>query len=365
MTMGNTAVPILSGTSALRYTPVWRATTLISNDIARVSSEVSNPSAEALWKYPNRWQSAFEFRRSMTMQALLYGNAFALINRTRGGEFLELLPLDPESVTLDLTGADPVYKTSSYGTLPLSSVLHLRTPGYNGLWGESPIRLCSVSMSIMAAQENMALEAYRNAANPKVALIHPGPLSPEARQRIMQDYANNHAGTINTGKPVVLAEGMKVERISSTLDDTGLAEARRYSIADVSRLYGVPVSYLSEHASSAYGTMEWLSRMYVDGCIAHWCATWQAEIVAKLAAPGDVMTWDLDQLTKPSLAETMAALRTGVESGVITRNEARARLDLPPLAGLDAPTLALNMGAGGGASNIGTDTSANAIGDFT
>jgi phage portal protein BeeE len=105
--------------------------------------------------------------------------------------------------------------------------------------------------------------------------------------------------------------------------------------------------------------------MYVDGCIAHWCATWQAEIVAKLGSPGDVMTWDLDQLTKPSLAETMAALRTGVESGVITRNEARARLDLPPLAGLDAPTLALNMGAGGGASNIGTDTSANAIGDFT
>ena len=44
-----------------------------------------------------------------------------------------------------------------------------------------------------------------------------------------------------------VAEGMKVERISSTLDDAGIAAARRYSIEDVSRLFGVPTSYLSEH----------------------------------------------------------------------------------------------------------------------
>jgi hypothetical protein len=31
---------------------------------------------------------------------------------------------------------------------------------------------------------------------------------------------------------------------------------------------------------------------------------------------------------------------------------------MEPLEGLDDPVLALNMGAGGGATNIGTDTSA-------
>ena len=38
--------------------------------------------------------------------------------------------------------------------------------------------------------------------------------------------------------------------------------------------------------------------------------------------------------------------------------KARARLDLEPLDGLDEPTLALNMGTGGGQTNIGNDTSA-------
>jgi hypothetical protein len=54
----------------------------------------------------------------------------------------------------------------------------------------------------------------------------------------------------------------------------------------------------------------------------------------------------------------MAALRTGVEAGFLTRNEARAIIDLDPLPGLDEPTLALNVGTGGGTTNLGTDTSA-------
>jgi hypothetical protein len=77
-----------------------------------------------------------------------------------------------------------------------------------------------------------------------------------------------------------------------------------------------------------------------------------------LLSPLTRIAHDADSIMRPSLAEQMAALRTGVESGIITRNEARGWLDMEPLEGLDDPVLALNMGAGGGATNIGTDTSA-------
>ena len=352
------SMPTVTPLNALRYTPVYRAVSLIASDIARTPCEISATGASSLWNSPSRYMSGYEFRRSMTIQALLWGNSFAVINRTRGGELLELVPLDPEGVSLDLTGADPLYKTRMYGDVGVADMLHLRAPGVSGLWGESPINLCKTSITLLAAQEQMALKAYENAGNPKIALVHPGPLSLEARQRIMQDYEQRHAGSANGGKPLVLAEGMRIERISSTLDDTGLADARKYSIGDISRIYGVPASYLSEDVGSSYGTMEWLSRMYLDACLAHWFATWSAEIVAKLASPFDLVVWDTDALVKPGMAEQMAALRTGVEAGFLTRNEARARLDLPPLPGLDEPTLALNVGTGGGSTNLGTDTSA-------
>ena len=70
---------------------------------------------------------------------------------------------------------------------------------------------------------------------------------------------------------------------------------------------------------------------------------------------------------RPGIAETMSSLRTAVEAGFMTRNEAREELDLMPLPGLDAPIVAMNMGTGGGQTNLGTDTSGEAgtPNDFT
>jgi HK97 family phage portal protein len=349
-------IPSVTPSTALAFTPVYRAASLIANDIARTPLEIDDDIAARLIAQPNRWQNGFEFRRSLTLQALLYGNAFAVINRTVGGDLLELLPVDIESVSLDLTKAEPCYKTRQYGEVPMASMLHIRAVGLDGLWGESPVRLCRTSLQILAAQESSQLEVMRNAGNPKLAIVHPGPMGAPAKQMVAEDFVKHHAGAANAGRPLVLSEGMKVERISSTLDDAGIAAARRYSVEDVSRIYGVPTSYLSEHSTNAYGSMEWLSRMYVDACLSHWFAAWQAEITAKLAPFGE-MHFDADTISRPSLAEQMAALRTGVESGVITRNEAREWLDLDPLPGLDEPIVAKNMGTGGGTTNIGANTS--------
>jgi HK97 family phage portal protein len=351
------AVPNVGPLTALRYTPVYRAVTLIAGDIARLNCTLSEPTADVLWRQPSVWWGAFEFRRALMMNALLYGNGFALINRTKGGELLELLLLDNDNVSLDTQSGVPTYSVRGFLGVPATDILHVRAPSTNGLWGESPINLCRTSIQILASQEQMALTSYRNAGNPKIALVHKAKIDEALMQKIENYYMKRHGGAENAGKPVVLGDDVRIERISSTLDDTGLEAARKYSIADVSRLYGVPASYLSEDVGSSYGTMEWLSRMYVDGCLAAWMAAVESELKAKLMNPYASVSWDTDALIRPGVAEQMAALRTGVEGGFLTRNEARAKLDLKPLEGLDAPTLALNVGTGGGASNLGSDTS--------
>ena len=358
-------MPSVTPLNALYYTPVYRACSLIAQDTARVSFDTSDAGVTSILDAPNRYMSGYEFRRAMMLQACLFGNAFALINRTRGGDLLELMPLDIESVSLDVTGPEPYYRTRQYGDVQMRDMFHLRAIGLDGLWGESPVRLCKTSLTIMAAQEQAQLEVMRNAGNPKLAIVHPGPLSAGARQSIAEKFQSDHGGAENAGKPLVLAEGMRVERISSTLEDAGISAARAYSIADVSRIYGVPASYLGE-PSNSFGSMEWLSRMYVDSCLSHWLGAFRSEVLAKLGGIGDTFDFDTDELVRPSLAETFAALRTGVEAGIITRNEARARLDMEPLDGLDTPTLALNMGTGGGSTNLGSDTSAEAgsVNDF-
>lgn len=353
-------MPVVTASNSIHATPVYRACSLISNDVARTKASVSVPSVDVLLRNPNRWQSGFEFRRSMTLQAALWGNAFALINRTRSGELIELVPLNIESVSLDLSGDEPRYRTSQYGTLPLSSLFHLRTVGFNGLWGESPVRLCNTALTIAAAQEKSQLKAMQNGGQAKLAFFTDKVINPQARQKIIEQYMAEHQGSENAGKPLVLQDGLKVQNIASTVTDSAMDSARQYSIEDVSRIYGVPSHMLMSTQGTAYGSLEWSGRAYLDGCLSAWFASWESEILAKLATPFDDCSFDTDYLVKPTLAEQMAALRTGVESGVITRNEARAWLDLEPLPGLDKPIVAKNMGTGGGQTAIGQDTSEEA-----
>jgi len=351
-------VPYVTAASAIQYTPVYRAVTLIAGDIARIECEIDSAGADSLWRNPSPYMTAFDFKRSLVMAALLHGNGIAAINRTRGGELLELIPLTPDSVSLHIVGGRPIYKSTDYGDLTPDQVLHLKAPGASGLWGDSPVALCRTSIQLLATQEQMAMKAYGNAGNPKIAIVSPHKLSEENMQKVEDYYAKRHSGSANSGRPIILGDGVRIERISSTIDDTGLESARSYSIADVSRIYGVPASYLSEDVGATYGTQEWLSRMYVDACLSPWISALSAEIATKLGGVGTTVTWDLDDLVRPGMAERMAALRTAVESGIMTRNEAREELDLEPLPGLDEPIVAKNMGTGGGSTNIGTDTSA-------
>lgn len=360
-------LPFVTASNALQFTPIYRAVTVIATDIARLECEISSSEADSLFRNPSPYINAFDFRRAMTMNVLLYGNAFAVINRTQGGELAELIMLDPSSVSLDIVGPRPYYRTTAYGIVNADSMFHLRAPGLSGIWGESPIELCRTSIQLLGAQENMALRAYQNAGNPKIAIIHPSKLSAEAIAKIEADYLRYHSGSDNAGRPFIGMDNIRIERISSTIDDTGLAQARAFSIDDVSRIYGVPGHMLGQASSgNAYGSLEWMGRSYSDSCLAGWIACWAAEIQAKLCAPGETVYFDTDDVARPSMAEMYAALRTGVESGIITRNEAREMVDMPPLAGLDAPIVAKNMGLGGGTTNIGTDTSAEAgtVNDF-
>ena len=360
MTEG-TLVPFVSPASALHLTPVYRAVNLISNDIARTPVEFTNPNLERIWERPNKWQSGYDFVRQMTMQALLYGNAFALINRKRNGEIYELIPLGIGSVSLDVTSPTPFYKTTDYGDLSPDNILHIKASPIEGLWANSPIQLCKTAIIISLNQENNIKKNAEYGGVPTMAFVHPAQLNAAARQAIINEYIKNHTGK-NSGKPIVLSEGVKIEKLTSTSVAGDLESARKYSIADVSRIFGVPLSYLSETTGSVYGSLEWSSRAYLDQCLSHWFEAWKSEYMLKL---NEMPLFDTDFIVKPTIAETFAALRTGVEASIITRNEARAIMDYDPVDGGDEFIFAKNMGEGGGETNIGNDTSGGvAVGDI-
>lgn len=351
---------------ALRVAAAYRAVSLIAGDIGRLGARAEGgPGAELLNGDPSLYHTQFEFRRAMLTNALLYGNSFAYI-RKLGGMVTELQLLLPDSVTLDTTGGTVRYRHSTMGLLEMDEVFHLRALNTDGIWGRSPIRTAKDTFSMGINLSRTGNAVFANAGVPKIALVHPGPLSAEAQQRIAQSYVDRHAGSENAGRPLVLAEGMKVETIGGSLEDSVYVAAQQFTVEEIARIFGVPTPYLFSGGAPTGAGMEALLRMYVDGTLSHWCEQYGQEFRRKVMGGSGRVVWDLDAAVRPTLAETMAALRTGVEASIITRNEARAKLDLEPVSDGDEFIVAKNMGTGGGTTNAGEDTSqtAGAVDDF-
>jgi hypothetical protein len=70
---------------------------------------------------------------------------------------------------------------------------------------------------------------------------------------------------------------------------------------------------LSEDVGSAYGNMEWLSRMYVDSCLRQWMSAIEGEVLRKTAQPSAAMYWDVDDLIRPGMAEEVIEARHRLE----------------------------------------------------
>ena len=141
--------------TATRNTAVARAVELISNDLAKVPRRLMRRTANGaeldnsskLWRLfdrsPNVEQSGFEWMRMMTSTYLLYGNAFAYIQKSGRGEVLQMIPLDPTSISavVDQDTGTFHYEHADLGMLEPEEVLPLAfgQKDSSGVLSQSPI----------------------------------------------------------------------------------------------------------------------------------------------------------------------------------------------------------------------------------
>ena len=344
-------------------TAVNRAVQLISNDLAKVPMRVMRRTAEgreedtssALWRLfdttPNVEQSGYEWRRYNASIYLRYGNALNLIQRNARGSVLQLLPMDPDSISIQMNHSDGTYwyEHATIGKLEPEEVLHFRSPTTNmdetGVWAESPIRRARETLGLSKAQLKAGASTYRNSAQPRMSIQHPGNLSDKAAARLAEQFTRAHSGPESAGKAILLEEGMTASVLSPlSLESTQWLQARDHQIQEVSRIFGVPSHMLSDLSGGQYSNIQSLMRTYVDGCLSHHAAMWAAEIQFKMLSPDQFVDFDLSLVQRGSFQDEIASLNTAVTSGIMTPDECRVRLGHNPMPGLNQPRLRKDTG---------------------
>lgn len=335
---------------------VVRATQLIAADIARLpirierddGKAVDSPILTLLNREASRWQSSYEFKRYTTAAALTTGNGVAIIRRDGNGDIIELQPVPADSCIAEMKDEGVEYRVGS-SVLTSDQVLHVGAyhDQLNPAWYISPIDAAGSAMRLAADEDSVHQNLIKTGIMGKIAISHPGAMSDQTVEAIRNAWANMHRTVDGVSKPLILREGMKAEKISSSASDssTSMIESRKFSVQEIARAFGVPPEMLYQQGGGALASQVETARAYVDGALSQWVNAWESEITRKLCGPGQRARFDVDILLRGNLRDAGVAFSKLVLAGVMSPNDARKRLGLEPLDGLDTPTVSMPGGA--------------------
>ena len=156
---------------------------------------------------------------------LLWGNSFLQIIRDGMRRVVGLYPLLPNRMSVDwdehgklvytytpMSDSNPNLKSGQFIKLCREDVLHIPGLGFDGMVGYSPIAMARNAVGMTLACEEYGSSFFANGARPGGVLKHPGVLKDPSKLR--ESWQAVYGGAANTGKVVVLEEGVDYCRTS-------------------------------------------------------------------------------------------------------------------------------------------------------
>lgn len=287
---------------------------------------------------PNNYQTPYIFRLTMWAQMLLWGNAYAEIQRDiRTGEVLGLYPIPAWEVTVKL---DKGVKSFVIGGEVFADheILHLMAPGIDGVRGLSPIRLHR--MTVGMALESLAYgeQFYRNGTRLAGALQHPSKISDDAATRLRTSWTATYAGKANSGKVAILEEGMTFNPFTMPMEDAQYVETCKFKVTEIARIYGVPPHKVGDLDRATFTNIEHQSIEFVNDGMMPDLVQFEQECDVKLLTDrqreqGYQTKHNVKALLRGDIKSQAEALKIGREGGWYSVDDAREYLDLNPVEG--------------------------------
>ena len=317
----------------------------------RKTENVTNhPLIKILTKRPNRWQNAFQWREMMQSHLSLRGNGYNFISANGRGEIIELIPLHPDRMAVKpLSNGDYNWVfTGKNGTTEYAreEIWHIKGLAPDIYKGYSPIELARESLGGALSAQQYGARFFANDAKPSGGWIeNPGTFKDkEARAKFREQWQEMQGGK-NRGKTAVLEAGMKYHEIGISNADAQFLEARKFSVTDIARLFGVPPHRIADLERSTNNNIEHQALEYVTYTMMPIAERWEASIANDLQFDNDdvLIEHDFSRLLRGDAKARGEFYKGAILTGWMTRNEAREKESMNPLDGLDEPLRPLNM----------------------
>ena len=318
---------------------------------------------------PNRWQTPLEFETMMAAHKHLRGNAYAYVSRL-GLEVRELIPLNPDSITVEQTSnLDVIYRqrlrNGSERVYSRTDIHHRRGLTMDGLTGLSPIAAAKQAIGLAIQTEKHGGKLFTNAAKPSGVLKSPKPLSVEAAQRLKDSFQDTYGGNDNAYRTIVLEDGLEWQQVGMNATDSQFLESRKFQRNEIAMFYGVPphmIGDIDRGTSWGSGIEQQGLGFLVHTLQPHLVNDQQAlarDLLSEKDSRSHSIVHDPSILTRAQFLTRQQGLEIQLRNGVINPNEWRQIEGLNPRddeAGDDYAKAQAGGGFGGGYAPDGQGT---------
>lgn len=347
-------------TSALTYSAVYNAVSLISGTIGSLPLHlmerkpngkriaVERPIYKVLHDTPNPYMTAMSFREALMGHILLWGNGYAEIVRNGMGEVVELWPVTPNRVTINMLDGKPYYTinmgTEPSVTLPREQVLHIPGLGFDGFRGYSVVAMARRSFALGMAMESFGVKYYENGTHPGVVVSHPGKLKDTASLR--EALTASYYGLGQSNRLMLLEESMKIERVTVPNTDGQFLESRQFGVTEVARWFNLPPHKIKDLTRSSFSNIFQEQISFVTDSILPWLVRLEQNYNMQLldqVGGRYYFKHTVEGLLRGDPASRASFYSTMLDRGVFSINEVRELEDKDPIAGGDIHLVPLNM----------------------
>lgn len=352
--------------TALRVTAYLAAVKVISETVASLplltyqklkeggkARAPNHPMFTILHDIGNEEMTAYTMRETIQGHACNWGNGYAEIERDFNGNLIGLWPLLPDRTFPE---RNPTTKKIQYRTiidnqqfvLPFEKVLHIPGFGFDGLVGYNPVLHAREAIGISLATEEFGARFFGDGANPSGIIEYPGKMKELAVQEFKKDAKANYGGLGNSHRLMVLEEGLKFHQTTIPPEVAQFLETRKFQIAEIARVFRVPLHMLAELDRSTNNNIEHQGIEFVTHTIRPWLVRWEQAIHMRLLTPaerrkGFFAEHLVDALLRGDTESRYNAYAVARQNGWYSVNDIRSKENENPVPGGDAYTMNGNM----------------------
>lgn len=277
---------------------------------------------------------SFSWRQAMLGNALLWGNAYAEIERDARNVPVALWPIHPCRVEVD-RGPDGylIYRVQNANSVTVdlsqSDIFHIRGFG-DGPVGYSVIEYAAQSIGWAQATELFGAAYFGEGMNPTGVLSTDKSLSIDGLVQLRAEMKKLYTGP-KAERTAILDAGMKFEKISTDPENAQFTEVRQHQVEEICRWFGVPPHKVQHMLRSTFSNIEHQSIEVVVDTITPWVKVFEEEADWKLFGTnrqGLFTKMNLNGLLRGDAASRAAFYKSLFEMGVLNANQILALEDM-------------------------------------